>query len=97
MKLSDAIREEGYACRILKRPARVKGALGTGFPYMRARVYENKDGSFGVALSSDTWDCAYSASHEIAEHRWGFNHSTDMFCEQANLLARWIMSARRGK
>jgi hypothetical protein len=88
--LSSAVRAEGYAFRVLKNPARVRGGLGTGLPYMQARVYETARGKLGIACKANSWDHAYSVSHEIAEHRWGFSHTADMFCEQANLLALWL-------
>lgn len=97
MKLSEAIRRkgsfihpEGFLCKIMKHPARVKGGLGKGFPNMQARVYKNAKGQLGIAIMEDSWDYAYSASHEIAEWYHGFDHTADMFCNQANLLARWV-------
>jgi hypothetical protein len=89
MKLSEAVRNEGFCFKIVKHPARVSGGLGKGFAYMKARVYRNKNSLVGIAACSDTWDNAYSVSHEMAEYEYGFNHSADMFCMQANLLARW--------
>ena len=68
----------------------VSGGLGKGSSHMWARAYQNTNGSYGVALSADVWDNAYSAAHEIAEHRHGFRHSDLMFCEQSNLLAKWL-------
>lgn len=91
MKLSQAVRDEGFAFKVVKHPARVSGGLGKGFSYMKARVYRSKNGTIGIAACSDSWDNAYSVSHEIAEYDYGFNHSADMFCMQANLLARWCM------
>jgi hypothetical protein len=88
-RLSDAIRDEGVVFRILKHPARVKGGLGTGQAHMQARIYRRRDGGLGLACLADSWDHAYSASHEIADQRHGFRHSDMTFCEQANLLARW--------
>jgi hypothetical protein len=88
MKLSDAVRAEGFAFRVLRRPNSVKGALGTGTPHQQARVY--RCGSrLGIACKADSWEHCYSVSHEIAESRHGFRHTELMFCEQANLLARW--------
>lgn len=89
-RLSDAVRADGFTFVVRKSPARVKGGLGTGVPYMAARVYRARDGSMGVACKADCWDHVYSVSHEIAESRWGFKHSADMFCEQANLLTKWL-------
>ncbi len=97
--LSDAISAEGYMVKFMQHPARVRGGLGTGFQYMKARVFKLSCPKtlsgikyhFGVALINESWDWAYSASHEIAEHRWGFKHSADMFCEQSNLLSRWLI------
>lgn len=90
MKLSEAIRLQGFQCKIMKHPARVRGGLGKGFAHMQARCYRNGNGQLGMAIMGDSWDHAYSASHEIAEWEYGFNHSADMFCMQANILARWI-------
>ncbi len=46
-----------------------------------------------VVCPDDCWEYAYSASHEIAEHRRGFVHTAEMFADQANLLARWLKRA----
>lgn len=90
LRLSDAVKAEGYAFVIRKHPARVKGGLGTGVPYMAARVYRRKDGGRGIAAKADSWDHVYSVSHEIAESRWGFKHTADMAFEQASLLTKWL-------
>jgi hypothetical protein len=104
LSIVEAILHEGYWPRIVKYPARVKNGLGKGFPYMQARVYElsrpkvlsnGQRFYFGIAIKDNSWDHAYSVSHEIAEHRWNFKHSADMFCEQANLLARWLRTNDR--
>lgn len=88
-RLSDAVRDEGAAFRVVKHPARVRGGLGKGSARMAARVYQRRCGGLGIACVGDSWDHAYSVSHELAEERCGFRHSELMFCEQANLLARW--------
>lgn len=99
MTLVEAIRLEGYETQIVDRLDSVDGGLGTSFPCMDARVYRlssprilpnGRKIYFGIALLADSWDHAYGASHEIAEHRYGFSHTAKMFCEQANLLARWL-------
>lgn len=53
MKLSDAIKSEGYQVLIRKHPSRVKGGLGKGSSHMWARAYQNENGSYGIALSAD--------------------------------------------
>lgn len=96
MKLSYAIRNEGFLCKVVKHPSRVKGGLGKGFACMRARVYRSANGQLGIAIVADSWDYAYSASHEIAECEYGFKHTADMFCQQANILSRWIKDLTNG-
>lgn len=95
MKLSDAIANEGYGFFISENPGREDGVVGD--PPMRgvmaaalvrerlrSGIVENK-----IACIADSWDLAYAASHEIAEHRHDFKHSAEMFCTQSNILARW--------
>jgi hypothetical protein len=100
MKLSDAVRAEGYG--LVVGPvewceengfAPVSGELiPLGEPNGPVIVCErttSKRHEFVIIVPDDSWDYAYSAAHEIAEHRDGFEHSELMWSEQANLLARW--------
>jgi hypothetical protein len=89
MKLSEAVIREGYRfvegdIRELARGAEPLTPLGT--PAEGIAVCEG----CVVVCYADCWDYAYSVSHEIVEHRHKFQHTPDMFAEQANLLARWL-------
>jgi hypothetical protein len=84
--LFDALRDEGYEPFVSKHPWRKPGALGSPGSFQYAAVLSGRR----IAVLGDNWDYAYAASHEIAEQMWGFQHSAEMFCQQANLLHVWI-------
>lgn len=89
-KLSDAIRALGYEFLVTDDLISTPGGLGTPFPGIGARAYQQTDGRLGIAVKDDCWDYAYSAAHEIAEVQYGFQHTADMFCMQANILNWWV-------
>lgn len=91
--LSEAVELEGYTLVLgnLEELSRGPNALRPlGVPQEGIAVCEGNI----IVCDIDCWDNAYSVSHEIAEHRYNFAHSADMFAEQANILARWLR--RRG-
>lgn len=93
MRLSDLIKASGYYCRVTEDLKRLPGALGEfSFDEMQARLYRTPSGRYGVAILEDDMGCMYSAAHEIAEGVYGFDHSADMFCMQANILYRWAQA-----
>jgi hypothetical protein len=89
MKLSDLVESEGWRFVVHPEPSELD-VLGDPPEPCTADtlVCVDDDGPF-IAAAADTLDLVYSAAHEIAEHRHGFVHSADMFCEQANILANW--------
>lgn len=88
MTLKQLIESEGYTVEYHPNPQNHVDAVGfpTQCPHIQCQLLTDKR----IATSDFSWDAAYSASHEISEERFGFEHSADMFCEQANILARWI-------
>lgn len=66
-------------------PDSAPGALGVQPLMASAQICE---GGL-VVVRADSWDHAYSVSHEIAEYAWNFEHTPQMFAEQANILAAW--------
>jgi hypothetical protein len=84
-KLSDAVRDEGYTLEVCAQPWHHAQRLGN--PLKGAPAVVCEDGV--IACLEDSWDHCYSVAHEIAEAAYGFEHSADMFCRQANILARW--------
>jgi hypothetical protein len=93
MKLSDAVCREGYEFTVRMSPWKVTGGLGSDQPGW-ARLYVNNEGTqYGIACVADEWDYAYSVTHEIAEHRHGFQHTAEMFAEQCNLMQRFLKIA----
>jgi hypothetical protein len=84
--LTDAVRDEGFELVVVPNPHEQAGVLGESDPTNSVRIATN---GFLFA-TDDSWDSAYSASHEIAEYRYGFRHSAEMFAMQANILARWL-------
>ena len=91
-KLSDAVAQEGYRLIVgdlteLSAGPHLPTVLGS--PAGGVAVCEGNL----IVCPDDSWDYAFSASHEIAEHRHGFAHTAEMFAEQANLLARWLKRA----
>ncbi len=85
--LADAVELEGYTLQVRESLDGPDG-LGTLLdPTMTARACLNR--VIAVRPGGDEWCNAYSVSHEISEVEYNFQHSVDMFCYQANLLARW--------
>jgi hypothetical protein len=84
--LRELVESEGYAFVVDPQPDMRPDGLGDAHAHARARVC--RDGL--IACRADSLDCAYSAAHEIAEHRFGFGHTESMWAEQANILARWL-------
>lgn len=91
--LFDAIRDHGYIPVIHSRPERAKGALGSPAPGAYAAILSGRR----IAVKADSWQYVYAVTHEIAEHIWGFEHSKEMFCEQANMLAEWLQAVARNE
>lgn len=91
MRLSEAVRREGYEFLVMKSPWKVEKGLGNSEPGW-ARVYVAGD-RFGIACVADEWDYAYSVTHEIAEHLHDFRHSEEMFAHQCNLMQRFLKCA----
>lgn len=89
--LREAIEAEGFEVKITTNLYDLRGGLGEYFDDMFARAYKIGDKP-GVAIVEDNWGGAvvFSAAHEIAEYRKGFQHTAEMFCEQCNILTRWI-------
>lgn len=85
-KLSDAVAQFGWKLEVHQNLSQLKNGLGEFSPGMTARACSNRV----LAVKGDSWDYAYSASHEMAEATWGWVHSADMFCEQANIMAIWL-------
>jgi hypothetical protein len=89
MKLSEAVRREGYQFvegDIREQASGAQPPTPLETPTEGIVVCEGRV----VVCHADCWDYAYSVSHEIAEHRHQFQHTPEMFAEQANLLARWL-------
>lgn len=98
--LFNAIEDQGYQPSILLEPSLVKNALGDLNDGSYAKVFRlpksvwlpnDKIAYYGIAMKENSWGLAYQAAHEIAEHQHGFQHTAEMFCAQANLLADWIV------
>src|SRR5690606_27663366 len=90
--LSEGVAAEGYQLVVGELSELTKGPEGLrplGEPMNGVAVCEG----YVIACPLDCWDFAYCVSHEIAEHRYGFQHSETMFSEQANILARWLRRA----
>ena len=87
---SELAKAEGYSLRI--DPERCAGCPNDG-----ARYLHEEEGA-AIAVPEDSVDYAYAVSHEIAEHRCGYRgHTAGVFCEQSNILARWVRTmARKG-
>lgn len=87
-KLSDAVRIFRYTPVISPRLERRQVFLGnkpnseSDAIMLPGRV---------LALRADDWRYAFAASHEIAEFHFGWVHSSDMYCLQANILSTWIL------
>jgi len=86
LRLSDAVRAEGYDFTVDPQPWTRTDI--TGNPDQPETFHALLCGNTLVA-TSDSWDWAYGASHEIAEDRHGHHHTERMWCEQANILAKW--------
>jgi hypothetical protein len=84
--LKGLVESEGYTFVLDPNPAQRPDGLGDSIQHATARVCAGNV----LACTSDTFDCAYSAAHEIAEHQLGFNHSVEVFAFQAMLLSRWL-------
>lgn len=97
MKLSDLVEAEGYRFVVHPQPWTLD-VLGDPPNPKAARVLACRDehGDVFIAATGDCMDYVYAASHEIAEHRHGFEHTAEMFCAQANLLARWLRVVAAG-
>lgn len=91
--LSELVESEGFEFKVEANLRELRGGLGTWFEDMIARAYKASRLKFGVACKGDDLHYAYSASHEIAEVRHKWVHSSEMFCEQANILAKWVSLA----
>lgn len=87
LRLSDAVESEGY--RFRAGDWRNLIALGAPAPDSDVAICAPHQ----IVCPNDSWDYAYSAAHEIAEHRNSFTHSVETFSEQANILARWLKMA----
>lgn len=85
ISLFAAIRAMGWSPVQHSAPGRHPDGLGSTHWRATARVLSGGR----IAVKSDSWEHAYSASHEIAESIHGFRHSAQMFCDQANILAAW--------
>lgn len=87
--LSQAVEAEGYTLVVGNLEELTRGPnplVPLGNPQEGIVVCEGNI----IVCQDDCWDDAYSVSHEIAEHRYNFEHSAEMFAEQANILARWV-------
>jgi len=93
VKLSQCIAAVGYEFVLCAKPGRHRDRIGK--PDYRSDAASLSGGR--VAVVSDCWDHAYSASHEIAESQHGFKHSELMFCTQSNILAAWHGMRSRSK
>lgn len=91
--LFDAVRRQGYEPVLCAAPAEHPDALGLPEPGCQAAVLRD----LRLALVEDGWDVAYSAAHEIAEDRYSFQHSAEMFAEQANILSSWLRALAASK
>ena len=88
MNLSDLIVSEGFEFLIDAQPGLLPAAMGKSDPGYCCAHYLGP-GEFAIVCDTDSIRHAYSASHEIAELKHDFKHSVEMFCSQANILARW--------
>ena len=88
MKLSDLVIAEGFGFVVADEPALLETACGNPQSSAACCVQKNDSGNF-IACINDTMDHFYAASHEIAEHKYGFKHSVEMFSHQCAILARW--------
>lgn len=85
-RLSHAVRLHRYKLVLCKRPHRHRDRIGNPDADSSAALLTGRR----IAVPVDSWDYAYAAAHEIAEHVCGFDgHSAEMFCEQANILSIW--------
>jgi hypothetical protein len=93
VKLSELVESEGYGFvietsptweghKILGDPPALEGFV--------ALMCEDDEGNRYVACRTDSLDFVYSAAHEIAEDRFGHEHTAWMFSMQCNILAGWI-------
>jgi hypothetical protein len=96
-RLSDLVRSEGYGFRVVPEPWREPRVLGIppDPQIATALVCADVDGEPYVACVEDSIDHVYSASHELAEHTYGFRHSPAMLEYQANMLAAWLRRSTR--
>lgn len=87
MTLGELSKAEGY--RLTIDAERCAGSPNDGARYL---------GEGLIAVPEDSFDYAYAVSHEIAEHRCGYRgHTAGVFCEQANVLARWVRAIAHQK
>lgn len=89
--LADAVRELGYGFVIDPEPWQRPDVCGDP-PQPKAfeALLCGEPGNRYIACVSNSWDQAYNVSHEIAEDAMGHEHTSRMFCYQANLLADWL-------
>lgn len=93
-KLSDAVKLHRYKLIVCKRPGAHKDVLGSPQKDADAAVLKGRV----IACKGDDWAFAFDVSHEIAEHVCGFDdHSSAMFCEQANILSIWCKHLNQNK
>lgn len=104
MNFSDAIKSEGYGFAITPvewspengfKPMGGYRPLGEPNCHVIVCETESQLDLFVIVAPSDTWDHAYSAAHEIAEHRHGFKHTDSMWAEQCMILSRWCKMLAR--
>lgn len=88
MKLSELVAAEGFGFVVVYNPALLDTVCGNPQSSADCCAQKNNSGDF-IACVADTMDHAYGASHEIAESKYDFKHSFEMFSHQCAILARW--------
>lgn len=91
MKLSALVESEGYGFEVTPEP-HTHPYLGEPAEAETFSVLmcQRDNGTKYLAAKVDSLDLVYSAAHEIAEDRFGHEHSVWVLSMQANLMARWI-------
>lgn len=86
------IASEGWTVEYADEPQLRPDAIGD---FADTRICQACKGDVLVVRPGCEGDAYYSASHEIAEVRHGFEHRSVTWIEQSNILGRWCKDLAR--